>query len=336
MEDMKLVYVLCSGEKDYYWEQALMSVTSARMRMPGAEITVLVDDTTAESMESPKRSALKDMAHIISVPFEEGKTARERSRLIKTAIPKWVEPPFLYIDCDTVVARDLSSLPALAGEHLAGVADCHVPFGRHVHYDTFRRQYRRLGYTVKGKEDFIINGGLLWCPDTEETRRLFKKWNELWKYSAYTKGDFHDEPSLNEAAIREKIGVLMLPGQWNCQLQHNGLGYLRDACILHYFSSEMGDRHYSPYYKLADKALEERIKQEGAIPPDILAMLREPCVQFNPVHLVNDERIVALMTSPLAMSWGEMKLRFPRLFRFFELEAIGARKVGKALFGKRK
>ena len=107
---MKFVYVLTSTPKDLYYEQALMSVWSLRYHMPQAHIIVLVDNKTKDSFSEPNRSELQKLAEIISVDFEDTVSNVERSRLIKTAIPDYVSGDFLYIDCDTIIADDLSGI----------------------------------------------------------------------------------------------------------------------------------------------------------------------------------------------------------------------------------
>ena len=119
---MKYVYVLTSTPKDLYYEQALMSVWSLRYRMPDADIIVLVDDKTFKSFEDEKRSELKKIAEVKSIEFDDKVTNVERSRLIKTAIPDYVSGDFLYIDCDTIIADDLSDIEKASCETLTSTS----------------------------------------------------------------------------------------------------------------------------------------------------------------------------------------------------------------------
>lgn len=101
---MKYVYVLTSTKNDLYYEQCLMSVFSLKAHMKKAEIIVLVDNKTNESFtEENKRTELSKYAKIQSIDFEDSVPNVDRSRLIKTAIPDYVEGSFLYIDCDTII-----------------------------------------------------------------------------------------------------------------------------------------------------------------------------------------------------------------------------------------
>ena len=88
---MTYVYVLVSDENDLYYEQALMSTYSLRNLMPDANIILLIDDKTRNSINSPllKRDEIKKyVSKMISVRFDEKVSNTERSRLIKTSIPE--------------------------------------------------------------------------------------------------------------------------------------------------------------------------------------------------------------------------------------------------------
>lgn len=331
---MKFVYVLTSTQKDLYYEQALMSVWSLRYHMKNAEIIVLVDNKTNDSFNDEKRSELKKYAKIISVDFEDSVSNVERSRLIKTAIPDYVSGDFLYIDCDTVIADDLSSIENIQGE-VGGVLDGHSLLDEHVHKNYFIERDKKLGFHGTLAEGFNFNGGLVFCRDTETGHALFKNWNDVWKYSAYEKHDLHDQSALNEANYRIGLKMVQLPGEWNCQLSHGGLEFLKNAKIIHYYSSEFNGKSYIPYYKLADKKLQQRIKELGTIPEDVIEMLKEPKFQFNHVHLINDSRIVSIMQSPLLFTLADLKEKLPALFNLMEKSMKSVRSFGKKLKGNK-
>ena len=329
---MKYVYVLVSSEDDLYYEQALMSVWSLKFQMPQAHIIVLCDDVTEKSL-CEKRSALKDLAtEIRAIPFDADVGKAERSRLIKTAIPDYVDGDFLYIDCDTVICGDLSSI-AEYGYDAAGVLDGHVMLNEHIHKNYFLTRDKKLGFHGTKAAGYNINGGVILFHDTDYSRSLFAAWNDAWKYSAYQKHDLHDQSALNEANFRTGLKMQLLPGEWNCQPSHGGLAFLKDAKIIHYYSSEFAGKHYIPYYRLADKTLQQRIKEAGEIPDDIQAMLREPKFQFHKVHLVGDYRIQSMLQSPLAFSLFDLKVRLPRLFDVLEKIAGSIRNFAKRLKG---
>ena len=329
---MKFVYVLTSTPKDLYYEQCLMSVWSLRQKMPDAEILVLVDDKTAASFTTEnKRTELQSFASkIITIDFDDSITNIERSRLIKTAIPDYVEDSFLYIDCDTIICDDLSSIENEPFE-TAGILDGHCMLEEHIHKNYFLKRDKKLGFKGTKAAGCNINGGIILAKEGTQSKELFKSWNEVWKYSAYKKHDFHDQSALNEANYRTGLKMGYLDGIWNCQPSHGGLAYLKNAKIIHYYSSEFSGKNYIPYYKLADKALQNRIKEEGTIPEDIQKMILEPKFQFNSVHLINDKRIVSIMQSPLTFTLADIKAKLPGLFTFMEVQAGFVRSIAKKL-----
>lgn len=268
---MTYVYVLVSGKNDLYYEQALMSTYSLRNLMPDASVVLLVDNKTEDSINSDslKRAEIKKyVSKIISVQFDEKVSNAERSRLIKTSIPEYIDDDFLYIDCDTIIADDLSEIEKIPYK-TAGILDGHVMLDEHIHKKYFLERDKKLGFHGTQAADCNINGGVIFARKGEESKNLFKEWNEAWKYSAYQKHDFHDQSALNEANYRTGLKMRLLDGEWNCQPSHGGLAFLKDAKIIHYYSSEFSGKNYIPYYKLADKELQNRIKTEGKISDDI-------------------------------------------------------------------
>lgn len=330
---MTYVYVLVSGKNDLYYEQALMSTYSLRNLMPDASVVLLVDNKTEDSINSDslKRAEIKKyVSKIISVQFDEKVSNAERSRLIKTSIPEYIDDDFLYIDCDTIIADDLSEIEKTQYK-TAGILDGHVMLDEHIHKKYFLERDKKLGFHGTQAADCNINGGVIFARKGEESKNLFKEWNEAWKYSAYQKHDFHDQSALNEANYRTGLKMRLLDGEWNCQPSHGGLAFLKDAKIIHYYSSEFSGKNYIPYYKLADKELQNRIKTEGKISDDIKKMIDDPKFQFNKVHLINDQRIVSIMQSPILFTVADIKAKMPWLFNFMEAQFSFFRKIGKKI-----
>ncbi|WP_191014907.1 glycosyltransferase [Treponema zioleckii] len=333
---MKYVYVLTSTPKDLYYEQCLMSVWSLRQKMETAEIIVLVDNKTFSTFtsENKRTELLKYATHVMSIDFDDSVTNTERSRLIKTAIPDYVSGSFLYIDCDTIICEDLSEIENEPFQ-TAGILDGHCMLDEHIHKQYFLQRDKKLGFNGTKAANCNINGGIILAKDGDESKALFKAWNEVWKYSAYEKHDLHDQSALNEANYRTGLKMGHLDGKWNCQPSHGGLAFLKNAKIIHYYSSEFSGKNYIPYYKLADKTLQYRIKEIGIIPEDIQKMILDPKFQFNGVHLINDQRIVSIMQSPLTFTLADIKQKFPLLFTFMEKQMGFLRGLGKKLKGKK-
>ena len=338
---MKYVYVLTSTTADLYYEQALMSAYSLRKQMPDSEIIFLVDDKTELTFtEENKRLSLKNYASkIIPIAFEPEVPNIDRSRLIKTSIPQYVDGSFLYIDCDTIICDDLSDIESTQAT-TAGVLDGHCLLDEHIHKKYFLQRDKKLGFSGTKKAGYNINGGLILAKaDTpeqkEQTVSFFREWNQCWKYSAYQKKDKHDQSALNEANFRTGLKMQLLDGKWNCQLSHGGLAFLQNAKIIHYYSSEFSGKNYIPYYKLAEKSLQQKIKETGEIPQEIKNMILSPKFQFNKVHLINDKRIVSIMQSAIIFTFADIKIKIPWLFNILESICRNSRNFAKNLRRKK-
>ena len=331
---MKFVYVLTSTEKDLYYEQCLMSAFSLRYYMSDARIIVLTDDRTAATFTG-SRSKIKEYASsIVAVDFPKEAGNVERSRVLKTTIPKHISGDFLFIDCDTIICESLSDIERIDFP-IAAVLDGHVPLSEHKHRDYFLKREKKMGYTGTKNQGFHINSGVILYRDGEKSREFFKKWHELWEYSFRVKHDHHDQGAFNEAFYQCGFADTQLEDEWNCQISQGGLAFLEHAKIIHYFSSEAAGKNYISYYKLADKSIQQRIKDAGEIPKDIQAMVLNPKFQFTKVHLLNDKRIISVLQSPLTFTLAELKLHCPVIFTILESICGGIRGFAKKLKGKR-
>jgi len=118
------VYVLSSDESDFYYEQALLSATSLKARIQDGYVVLVVDEVTAKTF-ADKRRKLPDMASEVKVVTVDKKfNKKARSRFLKTSLRSHIAGDFLFIDCDTVTAGDLSEIQRLPLE-LGMVLDAH-------------------------------------------------------------------------------------------------------------------------------------------------------------------------------------------------------------------
>ena len=330
---MKYVYVLTSTPNDFYYEQCFMSVFSLRHHTPDAQIFILTDNKTSSSFSaSNKRLGLINHdANIITVNFDDSVSNTQRSRILKTTIPEHISGDFLFIDCDTIICDDLSPIEKnLQDTKISAVLDGHVPLSEHKHRDYFIKREKKLGFSASEKTGKHYNSGVMLFKDCPESREFFKKWNELWTWCFTEKHDHHDQPAFNEASLECGAIIKELDGIWNCQLSQGGLAFLENAKIIHYFSSE-GGKNYIPYYKLAEKTLQQKIKETGDIPSDVSKMILNPKFQFNKVHLINDKRIIGIMQSPLIFTIADIKEHCPFVFNILESICAGLRKMAKKI-----
>ena len=199
---MKYVYVLTSSEKDYFYEQCLISVVSLKKYHPDSEIVIFTDDNTAAGLKG-FRSGIKKYAEIEVVACDAAYDQKVRSRLLKTSVRHLIKGDFLYIDLDTVIADSLEGIGDCMEdmiENIGMVLDEHVETSRHYMYMNMKMNAEKMGYRVAYK-DRHFNSGVMYVKDTPATYDFFKLWNVLY-LECHKMGIDTDQTALNEANCR--------------------------------------------------------------------------------------------------------------------------------------
>lgn len=328
---MNYVYVLTSTLQDTYYEQCLLSVVSLRHFNKNATIILVTDDKTYNTLNGKRSKLSHTVDKVIKVDFPAEVKSVIRSRAIKTQLNKYIKENFLYIDCDTVIANDLSSIENYK-EPIMGVLDAHSYLIEHVNRPQLTRRDKILGFRGVLESGFSINGGVMLYNKCKKADAFFTKWHELWLYCLNVKKDFHDMGALAESLrvtglsenIKESANIdkenkepprCLLPGEWNCQLSIGGLAYLENAKIIHYFSSHFNMEDYKVYYKLACNEVMNRIREVDDVPSDIQKMAFNPRFQFNrPILLLHDKQL-KIMNEPLIQALQEINYSNPLAYK---------------------
>ncbi|MDR1216922.1 MAG: hypothetical protein LBK25_09585 [Treponema sp.] len=153
---------------------------------------------------------------------------------------------------------------------------------------------KALGFS-SSKTNKHFNSGVLFCRDTPLAYDFFEEWHRLWLLSVSRSVNF-DQPSFNQASLNMNNIITELEGAWNCQIEYNGLQYLNNAKIIHYFSSNKQEKSYL----LANAFILQSIKQTGKIHQDIKDKLKNPRSLFSQnVRLISDTRMLTIIDSSL-------------------------------------
>ena len=307
---MKYVYVVTSTEKDLYYEQFLISAASLRLHNPDAEIIVLTDNATNKSLNGG-RSAYEQYISdkkVITTPSDF--SAKESSRWIKTSIHHHVSGEFLFIDCDTVITETLNQhFPEEI--KIGAVLDTHATLDKHHLRTHFQKEDMNVGFASSLKSNVRYNGGLIYHSEYPSAEIFFEKWHSLW-IESMKKGCSQDMPSLNQANYEMNNIITALDGEWNCQISHNGLPFLADSKIIHYYATSLVS--LVPAYKLASPAILGSIKESGELSPEILRLLENPKTAFEPFsRIISDKKTINAIDHSL----------------FFKLLRFGSRLAGK-------
>jgi len=277
---MKYLYVLTSDDSDYYLEQTLLSITSLRINMPNAYVSLLVDNITETNLTGKRKTVLDLVNECIRVDIDDCFNKKARSRFLKTSMRRHIKGDFLYIDGDTIIADDLSQIDNINAS-IGAVLDSHVYLSEYGNYYPANLKRMKAHAAKLGLDSYFdlntrYNGGVLLCRDCTISHDFFREWHRLWLYCQKL-GNITDQQSLNQANFNLGDIIKELSGIWNCQILNDGaLRYLNDAKIIHYFATQLHEKTFL----LAGNEYVESIKETGIVSDNIKELLIKPKSQF--------------------------------------------------------
>ena len=314
----KIIYVLTSDNTDIYYEQALLSVYSLRKYNSNTDV-VLVMDKETESTLVGKRTKILDFINdriVIDVPQEFSKL--QKSRFIKTSLRHLVTGDFLYIDTDTIVLSDLSEIDNLSCD-LGAVLDNHVFVSEHEKKgNLIKSRLKKVGCNNNDVERYY-NSGVTFVRDSQTARGFYKLWHEKWIECLQSLP--YDQPSFAYANEACGFPVQEIDGVWNCMVLENGLRYLNDARIIHYFISRPIEKSES--YLFSNKDLFLEIKEIGDIPPMVSSMLEKARSCFPNIC----RPITGIEMQMLSSSLFNLCIKSPAAYKFLDKCALYLVKV---------
>ena len=322
---MKYVYVLTSSNNDLYYEQCLLSVSSLRMNNPNASIVVLVDEKTNKDTEVKRQfdNVLSEVRPI-SLPCELSQ--KEASRWIKTSIHHYVSENFLYIDVDTIICDNITC-EFYSEIQIGAVLDNHVNLEKHYLKEYFRKEDKNAGFNSSYKSNKRFNGGIIFNNGNSSANSFFEKWHSLWR-DGLKKGCSQDMPSLNQANFELNNIISELNGTWNCQISHNGLPFLSDAKIIHYYATSLNFQD-SPFI-LASNHLLQEINKTGEIPDYAMELLKTPKSAFEPnSRIMCGKAELDVLNSKYFSLMLRFRKKMPKLFKIinsFIIRILAGRK----------
>lgn len=302
----KIVYVIVSCEKDAYLEEAFISVFSLRRWNPDTIVEIVVDNRTNELLIGKRSAILNYIDNKIVIPFDDSWSNLEKSRLLKTNLRNIVQGDYLFIDTDTVITNYLGEIDN-CNYDIACVPDKHVSIGQHSFRANIDFGARFLGWHVKD-ELYYFNSGVVFVRDNDFTHKFWSRWHELWKEHRHQIKS--DQPSFAKTNEEFNYPIHELDGVWNCQVVENGLKYLQEAKIIHYFASNLAGAQKCPYLFFSE-IVTDKIKANGEITPEIDDMIIHARSAFADVC-----RVISADDMPFMMSaLHNIYLNYPKLFQ---------------------
>lgn len=286
----KIVYSVVSGFEDVYLPQAMVAAYTARKSNPTADIVLVVDQDTEMVINEKLPNIKKYVSDVLVVPVPENLGKMHRSRYLKTTLRQNITGDFLFIDADTVVTDDLSSIEKLDAD-VACVLDRHSVVGEHEHSKEIQSHIAPLSLKLSDLKDRYFNSGVMYVKDSLKAHQLFDKWHEYWSDSLKISGGI-DQPALAKANMQCDYPIVEMDGIWNCQLSDNFINYFADAKILHYFASNKR----SPYL-LYDNKIFKEVMDLGDIPQWLINVLEKPKKYFKQHHVLVYGNDISFMKS---------------------------------------
>ena len=282
---MKVVYVVVSNDADVYLEQAYVSMCSLKYHMPHAQIVMLTDDLTDATFKGVRKEETKYADEIVVVELPKELNAQRRSRILKTTARKHVKGDFLFVDCDTIVAKPLDEICAVQAD-IAIVSDLHAEdFKDNPYYLGNVSLCKRFTDFPIETEAHFYNTGVIFVKDTDKAHEFYEEWNRLL-CAGWDNGIEMDQPSFAYTNYRMGYIAQTLDGVWNCQLCY-GFRYLKDAKIVHYICTN-GNRSKNKehsLYLMNELSVFDRIKKYGEIPQEVESLMHDPFKGLSPVSL---------------------------------------------------
>ena len=327
---MQYLYTLTSTVNDLYYEQFLLSAASLKQQMPNANITLLCDSDTKKTLVGKRSEYEKLVWKTIATDTPEDLSQIEVSRWVRTSMRRLVQGEFLFLDGDTIVTDDLSSITEM-NINFGACLDKHSLINNHFKKNDIIKRDKKLKFDshLSGRH---FNGGVLFCADTPDVHKIFDRWHELWLFGR-SKNILRDQPSLN-AAIHENLPFFTeLDGTWNCQVAFNGLPFLERAKIIHYFISDTF-LTASPYIFSSENLLRQ-IKEAGTITNDALELLKKPkSAFFAETQILSGSEMLSVINSDLFQSIIFLRKKLPSVFKLFNFFCSLLKKIVKNIIIK--
>ena len=278
----KVVYSIVSNSDDCYLEQLLISTYSIKLYNNNVKIILVIDEQSNEGLIGDRFNALKYVDEKIVVKTPELRK-KSRSRWLKTSIRQLVKGDYLFIDTDTIITCDISDIDSV-NVKIGAVLDRHLPLDKNQRGKFIKEQCINAGWLPEEKDNLYFNSGVMLVRDCEEAYQIYKQWHEIWK-SSYHHGIDIDQPALGLANRKVGYAIQELDGTWNCQVLGNGLRYLYDAKIIHYYNTGSRTKLSSNPYLFSDIKLQKKIRDNGyKLTDDVEYKIMHPHKQFSEAY----------------------------------------------------
>lgn len=309
--ETKVVYCLVSSNKDYYYEQLLISLCSLRKHNPETVVEVVCDQDTYHALKGTRAGIFDYNIQVnpVETPKEWGNW--ERSRYIKTNLRNLTQGDYLFVDTDTVICSSLECVDDIRHD-VAAVRDSHVerplPKVTQCQHDT---EYWIWGQALKANVNieglWHNNSGVMYVKDTPKAYELYALWADNYT-KMLARGAKVDQLPLLLANHELGDVISSLDSAMNCQVAFDeGRAMVREAKIIHYFPGQKKTLLSSPWVL-------DPIKETGKITASVQRIIDEPQTFFDKMSMVVEGDVASFVETRYLL---EAYRTCPKVFRAF-------------------
>lgn len=288
---MKIVYVLVCSDRDYYYEQALVSILSLRRAMPMASVSVLTDNESYKYVKEKNPSFFEKLNECKVVSFKKGESPKIKSRYLKTKLRELIEGNLLYVDVDTVWTGSVDEKDFF-GDVMAEY-DFNCPLSQNFLKEWIANRCEEASMPIKSEEYF--NSGVIYFSDSQAAHAFARRWNEFWIKSC-KKNVYYDQPSLNYLNEISGNVIKRMPSCYNAQLGFS-MKYFSDAKIIHYFATDFDKKMFDNPFHFKQDRFWKHIKDVG-IDRDVLNDIYNPKQAFDDFFIMQNQQALDFLKEP--------------------------------------
>ena len=230
---MKVLYVITSCGNDIHTALTRVSLASVRLSNPEFNITVVCDAVSDVAIRKSNDPICSEVDNWIAVETPDGE-AIFRNRYMKTSLCQHVHPPFIFLDSDTFVRKNLAPIFDLKCD-IAGA----INHSTDVYDDQVSKDDEQALQQMKwDRHNPYLNGGVTYYGNTEGAKTFSEVWHQNWLEAYNRVGLLKDQPSLNKSLLQSSVDVHVLPHAYNAQI------FLAPLCapsasIWHFYSADI-------------------------------------------------------------------------------------------------
>lgn len=212
---MKFVYVLTGPDNSIYYKMTRLSLATLKYSNRDGEVIIATDPVSYQGFLDGNCLVMSEADKFLIIDTPEG-TASYKSRFIKTRLGLEIEGPFLYIDSDVLVRKQIN-ISLSPHQSVAAAANHSRELFNEQVWEEDLCLVNKMGWEISDQRYF--NGGIIFFSGSSESVYFSELWHAHWKESNTVTGAIQDQPSLNHILWKYNINIKRLPNSLNAQIK---------------------------------------------------------------------------------------------------------------------